>query len=176
MSPDATRAPEPPPPPEDVQELPPGFHPRLAPAFGKGLDLGDEATSTQVATLFGEGLSPGDLVLLHGPLGAGKTHWVRGACVSLGVDCAEVTSPTYTLVHYYHGSDVVVHADLYRIPSRVLPEELGLDEDLESQETVLFVEWPEKLIGARAHRTLEVWIEILDDGRRQVRIRERERI
>jgi tRNA threonylcarbamoyl adenosine modification protein YjeE len=148
----------------------------LAHAFeADGLLLPDEAASQRVAALFGKLLQPGDLVLLLGPLGAGKTFWVRGACVALQVDPNEVTSPTYTLVHDYQGSYPVVHADLYRLGGSTLPEELGLDEVMESGEAIIFVEWPEKLLGATARRTLEVRFEILEGGGRRVRLRELER-
>ena len=87
------------------------------------------------------GSSPGDVVTVSGELGAGKTTFVRGACVALGVR-ERVTSPTYTIGHRYHGARVEVsHLDLYRFQG-VSAAEWG---DLEPyfDDAIAFVEWPE---------------------------------
>jgi tRNA threonylcarbamoyladenosine biosynthesis protein TsaE len=85
-------------------------------------------------------LSPGDVVTVSGELGSGKTTFVRGACRALGVT-ENVTSPTFTIGHRYHGRVPVAHLDLYRFTS-VSPAEWG---DLEPyfEDTIAFVEWPE---------------------------------
>jgi len=86
-------------------------------------------------------LRPGDVVLVSGELGAGKTTFVRGACGALGVR-ERVTSPTYTIGHRYHGEGVEIsHLDLYRFQG-VSPAEWG---DLEPyfEDAIAFVEWPE---------------------------------
>jgi tRNA threonylcarbamoyl adenosine modification protein YjeE len=148
----------------------------LAAAFlPGGLELRDEAATRAAAAALARRLRPGDLVLLQGPLGAGKTAWVRGACVALGVPEDEVTSPTYTLMHTYAGRWPVVHADLYRLEGRVGPEEVGLDEELAAGEAVVFVEWPERLADPWARRTYEIELEMGAGSRRRVRIRSRER-
>ena len=86
-------------------------------------------------------LAPGDVVTVSGELGSGKTTFVRGACAALGVQ-ENVTSPTYTIGHRYHGSSVEVsHLDLYRFEG-MSPAEWG---DLEPyfEGAIAFVEWPE---------------------------------
>jgi tRNA threonylcarbamoyladenosine biosynthesis protein TsaE len=85
-------------------------------------------------------LRPGDVVLVMGEMGAGKTTFVRGACRALGVQ-GPVTSPTFTIGHRYRGDVDVSHLDLYRFES-VSPAEWG---DLEPyfDGAVCFVEWPE---------------------------------
>jgi tRNA threonylcarbamoyladenosine biosynthesis protein TsaE len=86
-------------------------------------------------------LATGDVVTVAGELGSGKTTFVRGACIALGVH-ERVTSPTYTIGHRYHGGNVEVsHLDLYRFQG-VSPAEWG---DLEPyfEEAIAFVEWPE---------------------------------
>ena len=86
-------------------------------------------------------LVPGDVGTVSGELGSGKTTFVRGACVELGVR-EHVTSPTYTIGHRYHGAGVEVsHLDLYRFEG-VSPAEWG---DLEPyfEGAIAFVEWPE---------------------------------
>jgi tRNA threonylcarbamoyladenosine biosynthesis protein TsaE len=89
-----------------------------------------------------EQLGPGDVVLVSGDLGTGKTTLVRGACRALGVT-ADVTSPTFTLGHLYEGGRLpVAHLDLYRLP-RLDAEDRALVADHLDPAGVAFVEWPE---------------------------------
>jgi len=87
-----------------------------------------------------ERLGPGDLVLVSGELGSGKTTFVRGACRALGID-GPVTSPTFTIGQVYAGSPEVAHIDLYRLDS-LAGEDPGLLDDYLTPERVAFVEWP----------------------------------
>jgi len=93
----------------------------------------------RIAARLAEALSPGDVVLVEGELGAGKTTFVRGAARALGVE-GPVTSPTYTIGHRYPGRIDVSHLDLYRFEG-MASAEWG---DLESyfDDAVVFVEWP----------------------------------
>ena len=92
----------------------------------------------------GEGLAadlgPGDVVLVSGELGAGKTTLVRGACRALGVS-EPVTSPTYTIGHTYEGRVPVSHLDLYRL-AELDREDPALLDDYLTPEAVAFIEWP----------------------------------
>ena len=89
----------------------------------------------------GAELSPGDVVLVSGPLGAGKTTLIRGVCRGLGVTDT-VTSPTFTIGQRYAGRVPVSHLDLYRL------EELGAEDpalldDYLTADAVALIEWPE---------------------------------
>lgn len=91
--------------------------------------------------LFAEALKPGDVVLLVGELGAGKTTFVQGVAAGLGVT-DDVTSPTFTLCQVYQGRLTVLHADLWRLERLQEVVDLALDEGLE-EGGVLLAEWGE---------------------------------
>ena len=93
-------------------------------------------------------LTRGDVVLVSGELGSGKTTFVRGACRALGVE-GPVTSPTFTIGQVLGGSPEIAHVDLYRLGS-LAGEDPALLEDYLTPERVGFVEWP-----AVAERRLE---------------------
>ena len=133
----------------------------------------DEERTRRAGRDLASRLAPGDLVLLEGDLGAGKTVFVRGLAAGLGVDEETVSSPTFALVHEYGpegAPPVLVHVDLYRLsgePARAL-EELGLG-DLRLGGAILAVEWPSApLFEAGAWR---VSIAIEDGKRRRIEIR-----
>jgi len=86
-------------------------------------------------------LGPGDVVLVRGELGSGKTTFIRGACRALGVE-VPVTSPTFTIGHVLPGSPEVAHLDLYRLGS-LAREDPGLLDDYLTPDRIAFVEWPE---------------------------------
>jgi tRNA threonylcarbamoyladenosine biosynthesis protein TsaE len=100
-----------------------------------------EETENAAAVLAAR-LEPGDVVLVSGELGAGKTTFVRGAARALGVG-GPVTSPTYTVGQVYAGPDgrEVAHLDLYRLESLDL-EDPALIDDYLTPERIGFVEWP----------------------------------
>lgn len=103
------------------------------------LSDGPEATEAAGARLAAT-LEPGDVVLISGELGAGKTTLVRGACRALEV-AGPVTSPTFTLGRRYRGRVDVSHLDLYRLAS-LGAEEPGMLDDYLRPDAIAFIEWP----------------------------------
>lgn len=129
----------------------------------------DSAAATEAAGAdLAERLAPGDVVLISGELGSGKTTFVRGACRALGVE-GPVTSPTFTIGQLYAGRVEVAHLDLYRLDS-LAGEDPSLLEDYLTDERIGFVEWPaigEPAIGRVAAR---VTLEHAGEDRRRVEI------
>lgn len=124
-----------------------------------------EEETSSAGERFAAGLCAGDVVLLYGDLGAGKTAFVRGIARGLGAPADEVTSPTFTLMQEYRGRLTLVHVDLYRLA----PEEvagLGVQESTE-QPAVFAIEWAERWTGAPA----DAWVvRIADEGGERRRI------
>jgi tRNA threonylcarbamoyl adenosine modification protein YjeE len=128
-----------------------------------------EALGGRIAAL----LRPGDLLLLEGQLGAGKTTLVRGLVSALGGDPAEVCSPTFVLLESYSvrapGIARVHHADLYRLRGRPAApwDEVGLGDALEDPAAITAVEWPEswEWSGGPGSRVLRVRLDFRDGGR-----------
>lgn len=128
-----------------------------------------EETEALAAALAGR-LAPGDVVTVSGELGSGKTTFVRGACVALGVR-ERVTSPTFTIGHRYHAArGEVSHLDLYRFEG-VSAAEWG---DLEPyfDDAIAFVEWPEAGAGVLPAPRFAVRLHHGDGTRRTVSIDE----
>ena len=111
-------------------------------------------------------LTPGDVVLVSGELGSGKTTFVRGACRELGVE-GPVTSPTFTIGQVLGGSPEVAHLDLYRLGT-LAGEDPALLEDYLTPERVAFVEWPGVAEPALERVAARVLLEHAGGDRRRV--------
>jgi tRNA threonylcarbamoyladenosine biosynthesis protein TsaE len=123
--------------------LPSGVHRTVGPAE-------TEALAGRLAAV----LEPGDVVLLHGELGTGKTTFVRGACRALGIE-GPVTSPTFTIGRRYEGRVPVSHLDLYRLGD-LDGEDPALLADYLAPDRIAFVEWPEVAEGGLGEVAAEV--------------------
>jgi len=125
-----------------------------------------EAETIAAGRELGLGLSAGAVVLLEGPLGAGKTAFVRGLALGLGCDGDDVSSPTFTIVQEYRGRVTLQHVDLYRLrPAEV--GDLALEDLMDG--SVIAVEWPDRWREAPADAVV-VKIETLGGDRRQIEI------
>lgn len=128
-----------------------------------------EEETSRAGELLARDLRKGDVVLLYGELGSGKTAFVRGLARGLGAASEDVSSPTFTLIQEYAGSDTTLyHVDLYRLEPREV-DDLGLEE-LISGDDIVAIEWAERWAG-RPDDVYEVWIESAGDDQRAIRVR-----
>ena len=142
--------------------------------FSPGTAIRSALTRSQretedLAALVGAACTGGEVVLLTGDLGAGKTAFVRGLARGLGVDAGEVASPTFVLLTSYPGRLTLHHADLYRLAGNGDELELGLDE-LPGHRVVLAVEWAERLAVAPWANPIRVILEHAGGDSRRVQI------
>jgi len=109
------------------------------------LNLPGPAATARLGRLLGEMLLPGDVILLYGPLGAGKTTLTQAIGIGADIppDCY-ITSPTYSLAHEYPGRLSLYHLDLYRLQNEEEIEELGFTEFIYGRGATI-IEWPERL-------------------------------
>lgn len=111
---------------------------------------------------------PGDIVLLRGPLGAGKTQFAQGIARGLGVDRV-VRSPTYTLVSVYDGDQMrLYHVDLYRVEDDADIATVGVEEYIAYEDGVVVVEWPDRGREWLPTEALSVELEHVDETKRRI--------
>lgn len=135
----------------------------------EAFETANAAETEAVGRQLAERLLPGDVVVISGDLGAGKTTLVRGACRALGVE-GPVTSPTFTIGQRYEGRVPVSHLDLYRLGG-LDEEEPALLDDYLDPASVAFVEWPAVAAPALAGRAvLAVRISHLGGDRRRIEL------
>jgi tRNA threonylcarbamoyladenosine biosynthesis protein TsaE len=133
------------------------------------METSTEAETEHAGETLGRTLVAGDVVLLFGDLGAGKTAFVRGMARGTGANPDEVSSPTFTIVQEYAGrSATLYHVDLYRLePAEI--DDLGLD-DLVSADGIVAIEWADRWNG-RPDDVTEVQLERRGEDRRAIQIR-----
>lgn len=133
------------------------------------LESASAAETEAAGARLAERLRAGDVVLISGDLGAGKTTLIRGACRALGVE-GPVTSPTFTIGQRYSGRLPISHLDLYRLAG-LAGEDPALLDDYLGADSVAFLEWPavaEPELGGRS--VLEVRLAHLGGDRRQIEV------
>ncbi|MGZ4104967.1 MAG: tRNA (adenosine(37)-N6)-threonylcarbamoyltransferase complex ATPase subunit type 1 TsaE [Actinomycetota bacterium] len=117
-----------------------------------------------IAAALADSLRGGDVIVLSGDLGAGKTTFVQGAAAGLGVR-AHVTSPSFVLVREYAGRVRLIHIDVYRLTSLEELIDLGYEE-IFAPDAVAFIEWGDVVAGALPEDRIDVDIRSEDDTRR----------
>ncbi len=129
------------------------------------------AETKALAQSFARKLKRGDMVLLNGDLGAGKTTFTQFVFASLGVKDS-VNSPTFAIMKSYEGKDFsLYHFDAYRISTEEAIE-AGFDEILSSKDNVIFIEWSENISALLPDKKVTINIKILDETKREFEINE----
>ena len=132
------------------------------------LDTSSESETSAAGEALARRLHPGDVILLYGELGAGKTAFVRGLARGLGANADEVSSPTFTLVQEYAATAATLyHVDLYRLSPPEI-DDLGLDE-LVGGGGILAIEWADRW-PHRPSGVTEVRLTAISDDSRRIRI------
>ena len=131
-------------------------------------DSGSEEETRELGRRFGEVIAPEILVLLHGDLGTGKTVFVRGVGASLGIN--GVRSPSFTLINEYEAESGIriIHADLYRLNDGS-DDSLGLHEYIDDANSIVFVEWPERMNVFDSENVIEIFFEALSESERRIK-------
>ncbi|RKX61643.1 MAG: tRNA (adenosine(37)-N6)-threonylcarbamoyltransferase complex ATPase subunit type 1 TsaE [Thermodesulfobacteriota bacterium] len=125
-----------------------------------------EKDTINLGKKLGKFLKPGDLILLYGELGCGKTTFVKGLAQSLEVDPEiYITSPSFSLINIYEGKYTIFHVDLYRLDAAEV-EELGLWEYLNNG--VVIIEWADRISENLKEDYIEVFFEFLDTSKRKI--------
>ena len=127
-----------------------------------------EVDTRNLGNEFGEIILPGIPVLLHGDLGTGKTVFVRGVGDSYGV--SGVRSPSFTLINEYESECGIriVHADLYRLNDGS-DDSLGLHEYIDDENSIVFIEWPERMKGFDSENVIEIFFKALNESERRIK-------
>lgn len=132
-------------------------------------DTHSTAETEALAAELARRLNPGDVIAFFGGLGMGKTAFVRGLAHGLGLH-AEVSSPTFALVHEYGGKPPLVHFDMYRISGWDDLYSTGFFDYLDAG-AILAVEWSENIEGALPEGTIEVHMTRTGDNDRHIEIK-----
>jgi len=117
--------------------------------------------SEKIGKRIADKLQTGDIVGFTGELGSGKTFFIRAICKAIGVK-EIVTSPTFTLMHIYSGSEQILHLDCFRIKSPQEAEMLGLDEYFNSH-YICLIEWAEKIVSLLPESTIHIALKHVPD-------------
>lgn len=123
-----------------------------------------EEETAKLASEFADGISAGDVIVLNGQLGAGKTFFVKQTLLKLGIDT--VNSPSFAIINEYKGKIKYYHADFYRLKNIGELYDIGWQDYL-NDEAVLFIEWGNLIPAALPNKRLEIEIFLNEDFSRE---------
>lgn len=127
----------------------------------------------QIGFEFSKTLKGGEVLTLHGDLGAGKTTFMQGLARGLGIT-RNILSPTfiimrsYDITHAMYDGKKLYHVDLYRIQNEKDIDAIGLPELMGDPDAIVAIEWPEKITNVLPEKKIEIFLEYIDENRRQI--------
>lgn len=123
------------------------------------------------ASNFAKNLKAGDILCLYGDLGSGKTSFVQGLALGLGIN-RRIISPTFIIARQYEMGDLnFYHIDLYRTQTTDDLFSIGLDEILENKNNIVAIEWSEKLLELLPKKRIDLKFEYIDEEKRKITIK-----
>ena len=130
--------------------------------------VSEERETAEIALEFLSLLKPGDIVCLNGNLGSGKTFFVKTICTSAGIDTA--ASPSFSIVNEYSGKIKIVHVDFYRIKGLEELYDIGFEEYLLNQDSIIFIEWANMFPEILHKKYYEIEFTMLNQDKREIKI------
>lgn len=135
--------------------------------FPSTIKTKSEAESAQLASDFILSCNKGDRVVLNGDLGAGKTFFIKAALLSIGIK--NVNSPSFAIVNEYQNNLHIYHFDFYRLKNSSELFDIGWQDYLNDDESILFIEWGKRLPAVLPSERIEINIAILNGTEREFR-------
>ncbi len=130
-----------------------------------------EQETLETARVFAKSLKPGTVIALFGNLGSGKTTFIKGVALGLGLkNPDEVKSPTFALMHVYETKIPLYHFDLYRLESEKEIANIGFEEFINDPKAITCVEWAERAKGLLPKTHIRIELEVAGPTQRRIRI------
>ena len=135
--------------------------------FEKAVSSPEE--TSELASVFANNLKTGSPVILNGELGSGKTFFVKQTCAAWGIN--NVNSPTFAIVNSYQNNKSVYHFDFYRIKNKEELYEIGFNDYMNDEGSVIFIEWGNLIPDVLPKKRMEINIEVMDGTKRYFRFK-----
>lgn len=129
----------------------------------------NEKTTMEIAKKFSSIIKQGDIITLNGSLGSGKTTFVKYVCKNFDID--NVSSPSFAIINEYSGKYKIYHFDFYRIKKLVELYDVGFEDYLNDNSSIIFIEWAYLFKEILPKRFYEVNFELLDNNKRHIFIK-----
>ena len=132
-------------------------------------NLTDENSTKEIAKIFSSVIRKGDIIAINGLLGSGKTTFVKYVCENYKI--YNVSSPSFAIVNVYIGSCKIYHFDFYRIKKIVELYDIGFEDYLNDDSSIIFIEWADLFNEILPKRLYEVKLELLENNQRIINIK-----
>ncbi len=131
-------------------------------------NVASEDETAKIAQEFSKVLFPGDVILLNGDLGSGKTFFVKSICGQFGINT--VSSPSFAIVNEYHNGKKIIHFDFYRIKKIEELYDIGFEEYFLNDEAIVFIEWADMFVEILPEKNYTIEIKGNNNTSREISI------